>query len=45
MKCLLITGASAGIGLHTAELFLAEGYQVINLSRRRCPRDGPSESE
>lgn len=40
MKCLLITGASAGIGLHTAELFLREGYQVINLSRRRCPLDG-----
>lgn len=39
MKCLLITGASAGIGLHTAELFLREGYQVINLSRRRCPLD------
>lgn len=39
MKCLLITGASAGIGLHTAETFLQEGYQVINLSRRRCPLD------
>ncbi len=39
MKCLVITGASAGIGLHTAGLFLKEGYQVINLSRRRCPLD------
>ena len=39
MKCLLITGASAGIGLHTAERFLAEGYTVVNLSRRRCPLD------
>ena len=39
MKCLLITGASAGIGLHTAERFLAAGYTVINLSRRRCPLD------
>ena len=39
MKCLLITGASAGIGLHTAETFLKDGYQVINLSRRRCPLD------
>ena len=39
MKCLLITGASAGIGLHTAKMFAAEGYQVINLSRRRCPLD------
>jgi len=37
MKCLLITGASAGIGLHTAQRFIAEGYTVINLSRRRCP--------
>ncbi|MEM9624380.1 MAG: SDR family oxidoreductase [Pseudomonadota bacterium] len=39
MKTLLITGASAGIGLHTAETFLEAGYQVINLSRRRCPLD------
>ena len=39
MKCLLITGASAGIGLHTADTFLKAGYQVINLSRRRCPLD------
>jgi 3-oxoacyl-[acyl-carrier protein] reductase len=37
VKCLLITGASAGIGLHTAQRFLAEGYTVVNLSRRRCP--------
>ena len=37
MKCLLITGASAGIGLHTAQRFIKEGYSVINLSRRRCP--------
>ena len=39
MKCLIITGASAGIGLHTAETFHKAGYQVINLSRRRCPID------
>ena len=39
MKCLLITGASAGIGLHTAKLFSQSGFQVINLSRRRCPLD------
>jgi NAD(P)-dependent dehydrogenase (short-subunit alcohol dehydrogenase family) len=39
VKCLLITGASAGIGLHTADAFLKAGYQVINLSRRRCPLD------
>ena len=39
MKCLLITGASAGIGLHTAQRFVREGFTVINLSRRRCPVD------
>ncbi len=39
MKLLLITGASAGIGMKTAELFLARDYQVVNLSRRRCPID------
>ena len=39
MKCLLITGASAGIGLHTAHRFVDEGYTVVNLSRRRCPLD------
>jgi NAD(P)-dependent dehydrogenase (short-subunit alcohol dehydrogenase family) len=38
----LITGASAGIGLHTAQRFLKEGYTVINLSRRRCPVDAVS---
>lgn len=37
MKYLLITGASAGIGLSTAERFLAGGYSVVNFSRRRCP--------
>lgn len=39
MKTLVITGASSGIGLHTARLFLDNGYEVINLSRRRCPLD------
>jgi 3-oxoacyl-[acyl-carrier protein] reductase len=37
MKILLITGASAGIGLATARRFTDDGYTVINLSRRRCP--------
>ncbi len=40
MKTLVITGASAGIGLHTARLFLDQGYAVINLSRRPCPAEG-----
>ena len=39
MKTLVITGASAGIGLHTAQQFLSAGYEVVNLSRRRCPLD------
>jgi NAD(P)-dependent dehydrogenase (short-subunit alcohol dehydrogenase family) len=37
MKALVITGASAGIGLATARRFADDGYSVINLSRRRCP--------
>ena len=37
MKVLLITGASAGIGLATARLFADDGFTVVNLSRRRCP--------
>ena len=39
MKLLLITGASSGIGLATAQRFLAEGFNVFNLSRRPCPDD------
>ncbi len=31
---LIITGASSGIGAATAERFLTDGYQVVNLSRR-----------
>jgi len=40
VKCLLITGASAGIGLETARRFRADGYEVVNLSRRPCPAEG-----
>ncbi len=39
MKCAVVTGASAGIGLHTAQRFADEGYRVVNLSRRPCPVD------
>ncbi len=39
MKTLVITGASSGIGLHTAQRFLADGFEVVNLSRRKCPLD------
>jgi NAD(P)-dependent dehydrogenase (short-subunit alcohol dehydrogenase family) len=34
MKLAIITGASSGIGLATAELFIKHDYQVINISRR-----------
>jgi NAD(P)-dependent dehydrogenase (short-subunit alcohol dehydrogenase family) len=34
---LIITGASAGIGLATAQHFLEQGFRVVNLSRRPCP--------
>jgi len=37
MNTVLITGASAGIGMTTAEKFVEAGYRVINLSRRPCP--------
>ena len=33
-KALVITGASRGIGRATAQLFLDDGYRVINISRR-----------
>ncbi|MEM1438545.1 MAG: SDR family oxidoreductase [Pseudomonadota bacterium] len=36
----IITGASAGIGAATAQRLLADGWRVINLSRRPCPVDG-----
>ncbi|HET6473585.1 MAG TPA: SDR family oxidoreductase [Pseudomonadales bacterium] len=37
MNLLLLTGGSAGIGLATARRFADAGYEVVNLSRRRCP--------
>ncbi len=40
MNLLIITGASVGIGRAVATRFLADGWSVINLSRRPCPEQG-----
>ncbi|MEO0996726.1 MAG: SDR family oxidoreductase [Pseudomonadota bacterium] len=40
LKALVITGASSGIGAATARRFAADGYRVVNLSRRPSPVDG-----
>lgn len=40
MKALIITGASAGIGLAAAKRFAAAGWSVTNISRRPCPLAG-----
>lgn len=37
LKTVVITGASAGIGLATTYKFIAKGFRVVNLSRRQCP--------
>ena len=37
MSIAIISGASAGIGLETARVFLRDGHRVINISRRPCP--------
>lgn len=39
-KFLVISGGSRGIGLATIELFKAQGYEVINLSRHQPPTAG-----
>lgn len=36
-KIVIITGASKGIGLATANYFLQNHWQVINISRNACP--------
>lgn len=38
-KLLIITGASRGIGYKTAEQFLKQGYEAINISRSPCSLD------
>lgn len=38
-KVVVITGASSGIGLSTAQLFAKNGYKVYGLSRRLCQTD------
>ena len=40
MRCLVITGASSGIGHAAAQTFGTDGYQVINISRSGCDIDG-----
>lgn len=35
MKTVVVTGASSGIGLAIAELFITKGYKVYNFSRHR----------
>ena len=40
-KVAAVTGGSAGIGKVICEQFLAGGYEVISLARRRCEPDHP----
>ena len=39
-KTLVITGASVGIGFSIAEHFLSQGFDVVNLSRRKPSLEG-----
>ena len=40
MKTAVVTGASGGIGLETARALLADGWQVVCLSRHTCLLEG-----
>lgn len=40
-KVAAVTGGSAGIGKALCEQFLADGYEVISLARRRCDIEHP----
>ena len=40
-KVAAVTGGSAGIGKAICEQFLADGYEVISLARRRCDIEHP----
>ena len=37
LNFVIVTGASAGVGLAATYQFIEQGYRVINLSRRPCP--------
>ncbi len=39
-RIVIITGASSGIGLAAAKLFLEKGDRVYGMSRRPCPEEG-----
>ena len=41
-RVVVITGTSRGIGYHLARRFLADGYQVIGISRSPTPLDDPN---
>ncbi|WP_414727995.1 SDR family NAD(P)-dependent oxidoreductase, partial [Zhongshania aliphaticivorans] len=39
-KVLIVSGGSQGIGYATAQRFQAEGYRIVNLSRRGIALEG-----